>query len=1069
MKRPLSSILQVLSRAKLCKMPLSVSSLTAIFTLLFVFSQAKLSTQQLFAQKKQAQTAETLDKSAYSAMKWRNIGPFRGGRSVTATGVIGQPLVYYFGGVGSGVWKTEDAGISWKNISDNTFKSSSVGAITVAENDQNVIYVGMGEHPVRGVATSFGDGVYKSTDAGKTWVSLGLEKTLHIAEICVHPQNSDIVYVSAQGALHGASKDRGIYKSTDGGKSWKQTLYTDENTGAVDLSMDMNNPRVLYAAMWEHRRTPWQVQSGGAGCVIFKSTDGGDTWKKLSKGLPEKMGKIGVSVSRANSEVVYANIEAEGDKAGVYRSNDGGETWNQTSKDRTTVARSWYYMEIYADPQDAETVYVLNAPTLRSIDGGKTFTNLPTPHGDNHDLWINPKDNKNMINANDGGANVSFNYGKSWSTQQNQPTSQFYRVSVDNQFPYRVYGGQQDNTSVSILSKTDGSGITWKDWETSAGCESAYLAFDPDSPEIVYGGCYQGIIDAMDTKTGESKSIMAYPYLGLATQPKNVKYRFNWNAPILVSKHDKSTLYHAGNVLLKSSDKGMSWAEISPDLTRNEKDKQGNGGAPLTNEGAGGEVYNVIMYVFESQHEAGTIYVGTDDGLLHLTKDEGKTWQNITPPNLGEGIMNAIEVSPHDKATAYITFLKYKTNDYQPYIYKTTDYGKTWTKITKGIKENHFARVVREDPKRKDLLYAGTEHALYVSFDGGANWQDFQLNMPITPINDLVVHQNDLVTATSGRSFWILDDLTPLHQLNQEVAKAEMHLFKPRDTYKLNGGSGGSEGQNPPNGVMIFYHLKAKIDTTLTLEIIDPSGKLVRTYSSKKDVVVPNPMRMTGDPSLETSAGMNRMVWDLRTENQILVPDIFSPNSLAGYRVRPGKYTAKLKFMGKEMSQTFELLPDPRIKATAAQYEEQAKVLEQTYNALNEIHEGVNKMAKVKEQVKTISEMSESKPLKEEAEKLMKKINDLEGELIQRKQKTFQDVINFSNKLNADFAHLKDEVVDTNNPAVTEGAKKRLQDLNAIWQQRKTEMQKILTEDVQKFNDLYKQQSPNPVRVPEGR
>jgi len=728
-------------------------------------------------------------------------------------------------------------------------------------------------------------------------------------------------------------------------------------------------------------------------------------------------------------------------------------------------------MEIFADPQDTETVYVLNAPTLRSIDGGKTFTPVATPHGDNHDLWINPKDNKNMVNANDGGGNVSFNYGKSWSSQQNQATSQFYRVAVDNQFPYRVYGGQQDNTSVSILNRTDGGGITWKDWETSAGCESAYLAFDPDSPEIIYGGCYQGIIDAFDTKTGESKSIMAYPYLGLATQPKDVKYRFNWNAPILVSKHNKSTLYHAANVLLKSSDKGMSWTEISTDLTRNEKDKQGNGGAPFTNEGAGGEVYNVIMYVAESQHEAGTIYAGTDDGLLHLTKDEGKTWQNITPPNLGEGIMNAIEVSPHDKATAYITFLKYKTNDYQPYIYKTTDYGKTWAKITNGIKENHFARVVREDPKRKDLLYAGTEHALYVSFDGGANWQDFQLNMPITPINDLVVHQNDLVAATSGRSFWILDDLTPLHQLNQVVAKADMHLFKPRDTYKVNGGGQGGDaaGQNPANGVMIFYHLKAKTDSTLTIDIIDPSGKLVRSYSSKKDVVVSNPMRITGDPALEIGTGMNRIVWDFRTENQVLVPDIFIPNSLAGYRVKPGKYTAKMKLMGKEMSQTFELLPDPRVKATAAQYEEQAKVLDQIYKDLNEIHEGVNKMAKVKEQVKTISEMSESKPLKEEAEKLMKKINDLEGELIQRKQKTFQDVINFQNKLNADFAHLKEEIVDTVNPAVTDGAKKRLQDLDATWQTRKAEMQKILTEDVQKFNKLYKEQSPNPVSVPEGR
>ena len=767
--------------------------------------------------------------SMFHGLKWRNIGPFRGGRSVASTGVIGQPNVYYMGSTGGGVWKTTDNGISWKNISDKFFKMGSVGAITVAESDTNIVVVGMGEHAARGVMTSMGNGVYKSTDAGKTWTHIGLDNTRHISDVIIHPKNPDVIYVSAQGAQYASSEERGIYKTTDGGKSWKKVLFVNTITGASSLSMNMNNPRILYAAMWQHRRFPWIIESGGKNSGLYKSMDGGETWKKMKTGLPKDFGKAGISVSRANSERVFAVIEAKDKKGGVYRSDDAGKTWKQVNNNRVNVARSWYYMEIFADPQNENIVYVLNAPVMKSIDGGKTFSGIAVPHGDNHHLWINPLNNKNLINSNDGGANISFNGGKSWSTQQNQPTSQFYRVITDNLVPYNVYGGQQDNSAIGIASRTNDGGIDWKDWYSVAGGESAFIAFDPDHPETIYGGTYQGNISKWTKSSRAQKMIKQYPELGLSIAPKDAKYRYNWNAPIISSPHNRKIIYHAGNVVFKTTDGGISWSAISPDLTKNEKDKHGPGGGPYTNEAAGGENYNTLTALVESQHEEGVLYAGSDDGLLHITKDGGKTWNNITPPEIKDGIINSIDVSEHDPATAYVVIMRYKSMDLNSYIFKTSDYGQTWNKIVNGLDNpNGFARVVRADKKRKGLLYAGTETGLYISNDDGAFWQKISLGLPPVTINDLIIQDNDLVAATSGRGFWILDDLGVLQQMQKD--NDSIAIFKPKDSYRIFGGTSKAvgQGQNPKSGVTFDYYVGKKIDSlVLELDILQ-GGKVIR-------------------------------------------------------------------------------------------------------------------------------------------------------------------------------------------------------------------------------------------------
>ncbi|HQQ83876.1 MAG TPA: glycosyl hydrolase, partial [Cyclobacteriaceae bacterium] len=852
-----------------------------------------------FGQKKTAKSdtpavtqASTDFESYFKPLKWRNIGPSRGGRSVTATGVVNNPLVYYMGTTGGGVWKTEDAGNTWKNISDGYFKTGSVGAVAVAESDPNVIYVGMGEHAPRGVTSSYGDGVYKSTDAGKTWKKMGLELTRHIANIRIHPQNPDVVYVAAQGAIHGATPERGVYKSTDGGQTWKQVLFVDNNTGCVDLNMDMTNPRILYAAMWDYIRLPWQVRSGGPGSGLYKSTDGGETWNKIIKGLPKELGKMSISVSRSNPEKVYALVESDTQKeqGGLFVSTNGGTSWDRVSKDHRLIQRAWYYIEVFADPQNENIVYVLNSPGLKSIDGGKTWTNLHGTHGDYHQLWINPLNNRNMIIANDGGSAITFNQGDTWSTQSNQPTAQFYRVNADHKFPYRLYAGQQDNTSVMIESRNPtGYSISERNWFYSAGGESAFLAFNPDDPRYVMGGSYQGTIQVKDMNSNEGKGVMIAPIQYQALQPKDMKYRFNWNAPIMWSKHEPKAFYHAGNKLFKTTDLGRTWEVVSPDLTRNDVTKLGVSGVPYTNEGAGGENYGTLAYVHEAPNEP-VIWTGSDDGLVHMTRDGGKTWNNVTPQGLPECLINSIEVSPHNNATAYIATTRYKFNDFAPGLYKTTDYGKTWTKINNGIPYGAFTRVIREDDTRKDLLYAGTETGFFVSFDGGNQWNPLQLNLPVVPITDLKVHQGDLLASTQGRAFWILDDLGPIRQYQ---ATRGFSLYQPEDNYRVFAGSpldnvtsededgpgrASMTGINPASGTVIYYELPAKMDSTakLSLQILDEKGQVVRQFSTEKDKkFVTYPGGPSTEPLLPRKAGMNRFVWDGRYPTLKGVPNIF--------------------------------------------------------------------------------------------------------------------------------------------------------------------------------------------------
>ncbi|MCK8520448.1 glycosyl hydrolase [Aquimarina sp. D1M17] len=1016
------------------------------------------------AQKRKKKVQEPILKitdSLFHGLQWRNIGPFRGGRSVASTGVIGQPHTYYMGSTGGGVYKTTDDGITWKNISDKFFKTGSVGAITVSESDTNIVVVGMGEHPARGVMTSMGDGIYKSMDAGKTWTHLGLENTRHISDVIIHPTNPNIMYVAAQGAQYAPTKERGIYRSTDGGNTWEQVLYVNTTTGASSLSMDMTNPRILYASMWQHRRYPWIMESGGEYSGLYKSTDGGDTWTKLKEGLPEEFGKSGISVSRANPNRVFSVIEAEGKKGGVYRSDDAGKKWKQVNSNRVNVARSWYYMEIFADPQNENVVYVLNAPVMKSIDGGKSFSNIPVPHGDNHHLWINPYDNNNLINSNDGGANISFNGGKSWSTQQNQATAQFYRVITDNLVPYNVYGGQQDNSAIAIASRTNDQGIDWKDWYSVAGGESAFIAFDPNNPETVYGGTYQGNISKWTKSSREQKAIKEYPELGLSIAPKDSKYRYNWNAPIISSPHNRNTIYHAGNVVFKTTDGGITWTTISPDLTKNEKDKHGPGGGPYTNEAAGGENYNTITALVESQHQEGLLYAGTDDGLLHITKNDGTNWENVTPPGITDGIINSIDISQHDPAVAYVVIMRYKSLDLKSYIFKTSDYGKTWVKIVNGLDDpNGFTRVVRADKKRKGLLYAGTETGLYVSNDDGAYWQRLTLNLPVVAINDLTIQDNDLVAATSGRGFWILDDLGVLQNMTTE--KQAVQLFKPKDSYRIFGGTSKAVGQgaNPKSGVTFDYYLNKDADTLdLKLEILQ-GAEVIRTYTNKK----PKDFKSwPGGPAkpkiLPSKKGYNRFTWDFNREAIPAIKKVFVFGGLSGSSVPPGKYTLRLSLEDQTVETEAVIRPNPAIQSTPEDFAVQQNILVNIENTLKDMHESVIQMRSAKAQLthyaKLLKENDDAKTLLEKGEDLEKRINNWEENLVQEKQKTFQDVINFNNKLNAQLIQLLN-YIDQADPKVTQGAKERFDDLMKDWQVYKNERDAIINTEMKAYNDLYK-------------
>jgi photosystem II stability/assembly factor-like uncharacterized protein len=1002
--------------------------------------------------------APASDDPLLAGLRYRLVGPFRGGRSAAVTGVPGKPQLFYFGSTGGGVWRTTDGGSAWENISDGFF-GGSIGAVAVSESDPNVIYVGGGEKTVRG-NVSHGGGVWKSTDAGKTWKHVGLGDTRHIPRIRIHPKDPETVYAAALGHLYGPNKDRGVFKSTDGGKTWKQVLFVNEEVGAVDLILDPNNPRILYASTWRVKRTPYSLESGGPGSGLWKSTDGGDTWKEVTKapGLPRgTVGIIGVAVSPVNSDRVWAIVEAE--DGGVFRSDNAGRTWTKVNDDRNLRQRAWYYTRIYAHPKNSDEVFVVNVAFHKSSDGGKTFTTtLRTPHGDHHDLWIDPTEPARMIVGDDGGAQVSADAGASWTTYHNQPTAQFYRVTTDSAFPYRIYGAQQDNSTVRIRSRGDDGGITERDWEPTAGGESGHIAVHPEDPDVVYGGSYGNLLIRINHRTREVRNINVWPDNPLGHGAADLKYRFQWHFPIFFSPHDPNTLYAAGNVLFRTTDEGQSWTPISPDLTRDDKSKLGPSGGPITKDNTSVEYYCTIFAALESPHEKGVLWCGSDDGLLHLSRDGGKNWTKVTPPGLPEwSMINSLEAHPTERGGLYLAATRYKLDDFRPYLYKTTDYGKTWTKIVTGIKDDHFTRVVRADPNRPGLLYAGTESGMYVSFDDGASWKQFQLNLPIVPITDLTIKNDDLIVATQGRSFWVFDDLTTLHQLRPEITDRPLHLFRPRPPYRLPGGRRGgddeggrpsrTDGQNPQAGAVIRFHLKEapRKDAKSRLEILDANGAVVREYKSDAD---------SPGAKFDAKAGMNRVVWDLRHADAEGFPGMVIWGSLTGPRAVPGPYKARLQVGPLEENVEFTVKPDPRSSSSQSDYEEQLAFLLAVRDKLTETHRGIKTIRDVREQLTNLNKrLKDDADITAAAKAIDKKLTAVEESLYQTKAKSSQDVLNFPIRLNNKLASVAG-TAGAGDSRPTDQAERVRKELTRQVDDELAKLRRVLSEDLPEFNEL---------------
>ena len=1025
----------------------------------------------------EANVSPTYDAALFSALEYRNIGPFRGGRVTAVAGVPSDPQTYYMGSTGGGVWKTTDAGQTWANVSDAFFDSASIGAIAVADSDPNVLYVGTGSACPRG-NVSPGDGVYRSTDAGKTWTHIGLREAGQVGRIRVHPKDPLLVYVAALGHIFGPNEERGVFRSRDGGTSWEKVLFASDQAGAVDLAMDARNPRVLYAAIWRVVRKPWALISGGEDGGLYKSTDGGDNWTELTEGLPQGMtGRIAVAVSPANPERVWTLIEAE--DGGIFRSDDGGETFRLINKERKHRQRAWYYTHVYADPLDENTVYALNTAFYKSVDGGKTFESIPVPHGDNHDLWLNPKDSKILINSNDGGANVSFNGGKTWSTQSNQPTAEFYRVSVDDQFPYRIYGAQQDNTTVSIPSRTASGGITIQHWYPVGGGESGHIAVDPRDTNIVYAGSYGGTITRYDHRTGYRRNILDYPQLQLGQAPRDMKYRFQWNAPIRISPHDAKVLYHASNVVHKSTNEGQSWEVVSPDLTRNDEEKQDYSGGPLTWDNTGVEVYGTVFAMEESSDREGLLWVGTDDGLVHLSQDGGTNWTDVTPGSMPEwGQVNMLELSAFSPGRAFLAVTRYKMDDFRPYIFRTEDFGGSWKLLTdgqNGIPSNHFVRVVREDPGRQGLLYAGTEFGMYVSFNDGETWQTLQLNLPVTPITDLQVKSGDLVVATQGRSFWILDDLTTLHQLTNEMASAESFLFSPRDAYRMGRGgrtrSRSGIGENPPNGAVIYYYLEHESEEEVILEILDADDKVVRSFGSSEEKKAEEKsfFNQERDENVSTDAGMNRFVWDLRYPDVEVTEGAIIWGTKQGPRAVPGSYKVRITLGEWTSDRAFYVKQDPRLATTQEDFQAQFALAMKIRALVVDAHEAVTRIRETRKQVddlaERLSKVGRGDPIQEAAKGLSEALTVIEEELYQTQLESNQDPLNFPPRLDNQIVYLYGIVIGSE-AKPTDGSYRRYEELKAELSEHLSALDKVTQEELAEFNALVKEEAVPPVMVP---
>ncbi len=1017
--------------------------------------------QQKRIQEKQPEnTTKEKEKEEEHGMQYRLIGPFRGGRSLTASGVAGDPTTWYLGATGGGIWKSTDGAITWKPIFEHEH-SSSIGSLAVAPSDPNVIYAGTGEACIRGNLAQ-GDGVYKSTDAGKTWKNVGLKDSRTIGRVIIHPTNPDIVYVAALGHPYGPNAERGVFRTTDGGKSWQKVLFVDDNTGAVDVAFDPHNPRILFASMWQVRRRPWTLTSGGEGSGLYRSDDGGDTWEELEgNGLPEKpYGRIGVAVA-ANSTRIYALIEAK--QGGLYRSDDGGDSWQLVNPDDRFTQRAWYYMHIFADPKDANTLYILNVDFHRSTDGGHIFKKIKVPHGDNHGLWIDPTDTRRMIASNDGGATITYDGGEHWTPQNNQPTAQFYHVIADTRFPYYLYGAQQDNSTVAIASRGSEGNIEREDWYPVGGGEAGYIAPDPRDPLIVYAGDYQGNITRFDKHTGELRNITVHPVLSDGRGAAVLDHRFQWTAPLLISPHDPNVVYHAGERIFETSDGGTHWTAISPDLTRNDKSKQQPSGGPITIDDTGTEYYDTVFAVAESPLQKGLIWAGTDDGLIQLTRDGGKNWTNITPKDLPEwSKISQIDASPHDAGTAWIAVDRHANDDMKPYIYATSDYGKSWKKLVNGIPDGSFVRAVREDPKRKGLLFAGTETGVFVSKNAGEHWESLQLNLPTVPVHDLVIKGNDLLLATHGRAFWILDDISPLRQASDQTAKADFWLYQPADALRVltpNEPPSLTAGQNPPNGAILYAYTKAE-PKNAKLEILDSSGKVIRTLSSaaeKRPDEQLDPDDEKPKKQLEMKAGLNRLVWDLRYEGPPNVENYYLyeyQGGANGPRALPGRYQARLTVDGRTLSAPLEVKLDPRLHVSAEDLQKQFALemdirdqLARVYNLANEVIDLRKQVADVKKRV----DAAQSKPLLVEAQALDERLGALQDKLINLKVRANEDSLKFGLGVDGGLADLAMIVGGDSDSVPTAASVEQFEKLKAEVDGYAKRWSSIVATDVPKF------------------
>ena len=992
----------------------------------------------------------------YSSLEYRLIGPFRGGRSAAVTGVPGEPNLFYFGATGGGVWKTTNGGRTWGNISDGYF-GGSIGAVEVAKSDPNVIYVGGGEKTLRGNVSS-GYGIWKTEDAGKTWSSAGLKNSRHVPRIRIHPTDYNTIYAAVLGNIYKPTQDRGIYKSTDGGKTWQKKLFVNNQAGTVDLTFDPSNPRILYASTWRAKRTPYSLSSGGEGSALWKSTDSGETWNEISKneGFPkDTLGIIGVTVSPKNSDRVWAIVEHK-EKGGLYRSDDGGEKWTQVNSERKLRQRAWYYTRVYADTEDADVVYVLNVNYHKSTDGGKTFKTFNAPHGDHHDLWIAPENGQRMIIGDDGGAQISYDGGETWSTYYNQPTAQFYRVTTDNAFPYRIYAAQQDNSTLRIKHRSDGRSIDDDDWESTAGGESAHIAVDPLNNDIVYGGSYDGFLTRVNHGKNTVRGVNVWPDNPMGHGAEGMKYRFQWNFPIMFSRHNPKKLYAFSNHVHVTENEGQSWTLLSGDLTRNDPTKLVSSGGPITQDNTSVEYYCTIFAANESPLKEGLLWVGSDDGLIHVSKDGGTTWDNVTPANMPEwNMINSIEPSAFDEGTCYVAATRYKLGDFQPYLYKTTDYGKTWEKITNGINNEHFTRVVREDPKRKGLLYAGTETGMYISFDDGAHWSAFQLNLPIVPITDLTLKDDNLIVATQGRSLWIIDDLTVLHQLDTNAKSASSILYKPKDSYRTKGSTSKTPsktaGDNHPNGVITHFYLKDMAEKdSISLTFTSMTGDTLASYSNSTK---------EKDKKLEVKKGGNTFVWDTRGKGaKKLDGMILWWANLDGAKAVPGEYKVHLNVNGTSTSETFKILPDPRAEVSAADMQKQFDFITDVNTTIDNAHTSIEKIRNITQQLdaftKQYKDNDKTKDLVEKAKKMKERLGTVEKALYQTQNRSGQDPLNFPIRLTNKLGHLNSLVGIDDFPPTDQDIKVK-NELTAQINDQLKAFDAVLDKELKEFNRAF--------------